>query len=440
MKVFLKRGSVFCAFLLFGLIPLCAIAHDHGHSHEAPHLKYTKEVNEAARQELDDEEDHHSHHGHSHDHHECPHSHSHSHSHEEEKPKIVDKPAKTNGKQRDTYLYDEKGHLSFMNDPNTRLWVYAVGSTLLISAVPCLLLTFIPIQANVDSNSTLLKILLAFGAGGLLGDAFLHLIPHALPAENSHSHSHSHGGSHSHEPHDLSVGGGVLLGFITFFVVEKFVRIVRKESGQSHGHSHGPAKDKIEPKKSRRKNKDKDSDVSQGEDADFSDRSPERQLINESPQSSTKIAVAAFLNLVADFMHNFTDGLAIGASYIAGSTVGLVTMVTVLVHEVPHEIGDFAILVQAGFSKKKAILIQLVTALGALTGCIISLWSVDASALAEAAEQSLVLPFTAGGFIYIASSSIIPELLEDSKFLQSIGEVIAILFGIFMMYLIALYE
>jgi len=68
------------------------------------------------------------------------------------------------------------------------------------------------------------------------------------------------------------------------------------------------------------------------------------------------------------------------------------------------------------------------------------LWSVDASALAEAAEQSLVLPFTAGGFIYIASSSIIPELLEGSKFFQSIAEVLAILLGIFMMYLIALFE
>lgn len=57
--------------------------------------------------------------------------------------------------------------------------------------------------------------------------------------------------------------------------------------------------------------------------------------------------------MAADFAHNFTDGLAIGASYLAGTTIGVVTMVTVLIHEVPHEIGDFAILVQSGFSKKK---------------------------------------------------------------------------------------
>lgn len=86
------------------------------------------------------------------------------------------------------------------------------------------------------------------------------------------------------------------------------------------------------------------------------------------------------------------------------------------------------------------MLIQLCTACGALFGCIISLWSVDAYALAEAAEQSWVLPFTAGGFIYIATVSVIPELLEHSTFWQSVREVFAIIFGVFLMHLIAIYE
>lgn len=67
----------------------------------------------------------------------------------------------------------------------------------------------------------------------------------------------------------------------------------------------------------------------------------------------TDIKVAAYLNLAADFTHNFTDGLAIGASYIAGNTAGFISTVTILLHEVPHEIGDFAILVQSGYSKRK---------------------------------------------------------------------------------------
>jgi zinc transporter 7 len=115
-------------------------------------------------------------------------------------------------------------------------------------------------------------------------------------------------------------------------------------------------------------------------------------------------------------------------------------MLTVLVHEIPHEIGDFAILVQSGCSKRKAMMTQLITAIGALAGCVVSLWSVDAYAMAEAAEQSWVLPFTAGGFIYIATVSVVPELLERSTFWQSVAEVAAGLFGVGMMYLIALYE
>ena len=66
--------------------------------------------------------------------------------------------------------------------------------------------------------------------------------------------------------------------------------------------------------------------------------------------------MAGYLNLAADFAHNFTDGLAIGASYLAGHNIGLITTLTILFHEVPHEIGDFAILIQSGCTKKKVIL------------------------------------------------------------------------------------
>ncbi len=67
----------------------------------------------------------------------------------------------------------------------------------------------------------------------------------------------------------------------------------------------------------------------------------------------TDIKVSGYLNLAADFTHNFTDGLAIGASFLVGPAVGAVTTLTILLHEVPHEIGDFAILVQSGCTKRK---------------------------------------------------------------------------------------
>ena len=146
--------------------------------------------------------------------------------------------------------------------------------------------------------------------------------------------------------------------------------------------------------------------------------------------------MAGYLNLAADFAHNFTDGLAIGASYLAGRGVGMVTTFTILLHEVPHEIGDFAILVQSGYPKRKAMLLQLVTAVGAIAGTVCGLMAEGTTTSAT----SWILPFTAGGFIYIATVSVIPELLENSSLWQSVKELIGLSIGIGMMILIAVYE
>lgn len=285
------------------------------------------------------------------------------------------------------------------------LWLHAMGSTLLISAAPFFILFFVPLD-NTEQKQPLLKILLAFASGGLLGDAFLHLIPHATVSESPHSHSHSHShGEEEHHAHDMSVGLWVLAGIVTFLMVEKMVRILKG----GHGHSH--AKTETKNKKNGK----------------------------ETKEAQSEIKVAGYLNLAADFSHNFTDGLAIGASYLAGNNVGIVTTITILLHEVPHEIGDFAILVQSGCTKRKAMWLQLTTALGAVAGTAISLLANDASGSLAA---SWILPFTAGGFIYIAMVSVIPELLDDPKprLSQSILQVLALLGGVYMMVLIAEYE
>lgn len=148
--------------------------------------------------------------------------------------------------------------------------------------------------------------------------------------------------------------------------------------------------------------------------------------------------VAGYLNLAADFSHNFTDGLAIGASYLAGQSVGIVTTITILIHEVPHEIGDFAILIQSGCPRMKAIWLQSSTAIGAMVGCAIGL---NMGSVGQGAINA-ILPFTAGGFIYIACVSVLPELLS-SKY-NSTGQVIkefsALFLGIFMMVVIGWFE
>merc|ERR1712048_12865 len=160
------------------------------------------------------------------------------------------------------------------------------------------------------------------------------------------------------------------------------------------------------------------------------------EKVAESGDDSEEIKVAGFLNLAADMFHNFTDGLAVGASYLAGDSVGLITTITILFHEIPHEIGDFAILIQSGVPRGKAIALQLLTAVGAVTGCALSLLLGGAT---DAASK-VALPFTAGGFIYIATGHVIPELLEGASFKQSVLEIMAMLVGVGMMIVIAQYE
>ncbi len=219
------------------------------------------------------------------------------------------------------------------------LWFYALASTLGISVAPFVILFFINVD-NSEEKRGWLKVLLGFASGGLLGDAFLHLIPHAIMAqEGGHGHSHggghghSHGGGHGHShggdgdeghSHDLTVGLGVLGGILAFMTVEKVVRIV--SGGGSHGHSHGPpakeakkgADKKEEPKKGKKKDKDSDAEEEQKEDAKDKKGKKAADVRTPPEDDGKEIDVTGYLNLFADGFHNFTDGLAIGTSYLAG--------------------------------------------------------------------------------------------------------------------------
>lgn len=298
------------------------------------------------------------------------------------------------------------------------IWLHSIGSTLLISAAPFFILYFVPLD-NTEAMQPRLKTLLAFASGGLLGDAFLHLIPHSVAphSHDSHSHSHTHDVNEGGHHHDMWVGLWVLAGIITFLAVEKVVRLLK--IGHDHSHGHKPEAKKETEKKELNKQKDKTAKSGKKKE--------------EEPKQTME--VAGYLNLAADFTHNFTDGLAIGASYLAGNSVGIVTTITILLHEVPHEIGDFAILIKSGCSKKKAMFLQLTTAVGAVAGNVLALLGTSED------SSPWILPFTAGGFIYIATVSVIPELLEHStKLGQSLKEISALLFGVFMMVLITQIE
>ena len=463
------RNTIAGLFLLS--LCLAGLSSGHGHSHdENPAYKYSQAANAPIEEDEIMEEDivdlppqrpkqqhhghSHDHHGHSHDHHGHSHGH-HGHSHGQKEPRLSPEERQKH-RERIHKIWDEDDE----DEASTRsVWFQAIGATLLISAAPFFILFLIPLD-NSKEKQWLLKIFLSFASGGLLGDAFLHLIPHAMMAsdpEGGHGHSHSHGHSHGEgegHSHDMTVGLGVLAGIIAFLCVEKLVRIVNGGDG-GHGHSHSAAPSKPQPKKDEKasdagetkdeKKKDKKgdsvetkADKKEGSGDKKVEKKKEDKIKEKREEEQPEIKVAGFLNLFADCFHNFTDGLAIGASFAAGETVGTITTLTILLHEVPHEIGDYAILIQSGVPPMKAIMLQLLTAVGALTGCVVSL-------LAQGDDLSgssaFILPFTAGGFIYIATVSVIPDILDGaSTFKQSVMEISALLAGVFMMVIIAQYE
>ena len=142
--------------------------------------------------------------------------------------------------------------------------------------------------------------------------------------------------------------------------------------------------------------------------------------------------ISGYLNLVANCTDNFTHGLAIAASYVASPAVGFLTTLAILCHEIPHEIGDFAILLNSGFSTREAAWAQMVTACGGLVGVVTGLTAEHLSSSA-----SWLLPFTAGGFLYIALVSIIPELLEEPGAILQLGGVVL---GVVVMALVTIVE
>ncbi|KAL9982581.1 hypothetical protein ACROYT_G004643 [Oculina patagonica] len=151
---------------------------------------------------------------------------------------------------------------------------------------------------------------------------------------------------------------------------------------------------------------------------------------NDTEEENVK--VVGYLNLLANSIDNFTHGLAVAGSFIVSTKVGMCTTCAILLHEVPHEIGDFAILLKSGFRRWDAAVGQMITASAGLAGAVFGL-------VAEHAGDSTawVLPFTSGGFIYIALVTIVPDLLQETRPRESIKQLLMMLAGIASMGLVS---
>jgi zinc transporter 7 len=344
--------------------------------------------------------------------------------------------------------------------------VNSLLGTTYISIIPNLLLYFVPPDIKPESLNTLV----AFAVGGLLGDVFLHLLPHSFMGE-----VHTGELVVANEKKNVVVGLGIFVGFFIFFCIDKVMRVISGGEG-GHSHSHGHDHSNIvkdhhgHDNDHKHEHDDKDSTLRQrkGTNKDKKEQKEKKDaMAAEAPKKeiSNSIKLSAYLNLIADATHNFTDGLAMAASFYTSPAIGATTTVAVFFHEIPHEVGDYAILIQSGFPRSKAMMSQFITAIGAFLGTLAGIAIEEMSKSGDGAHQALegqklalfgfesipmragdlVIPFTAGGFLYIATVGVIPELLTVSgKFAKDArqfgAEVVAMLIGVGMMTIIALNE
>jgi zinc transporter 7 len=273
--------------------------------------------------------------------------------------------------------------------------------------------------------------MVAFAFGGLMGDTLFHLLPEIFVGEDSPEHVTvvvADGNK------NILLGIAIMVGFVTFVVLDKVIRIASggdEGHGGAGGHSHAGHSHSVEKViKASALDTDTNTNNSKLRQRNTSNDTPIPTSSSSSSSTSTSSTGSSnrgYLNIIADFTHNITDGLAMASSFYASPTVGALTTTAVFFHEVPHEIGDFALLIQSGFSKRAAIGAQFLTAAGALTGALMGIavqeyGSASASASADADAMSglwgtglqwgdLLLPWTAGTFLFVGMS-VVPELLE----------------------------
>jgi zinc and cadmium transporter len=215
--------------------------------------------------------------------------------------------------------------------------------------------------------------LVSFSVGALLGDVFLHIVPEMAEAG------------------DMEKGAElILVGILISFVIEKLIhwRHCHTLPDDKHEHCH---------------------------------------------DHHHQIGI---MSLFADGLHNFIDGALIAASFLVDVQVGIATTIAVGLHEIPQEIGDFAVLLHSGFTKKKAILFNVLSACAAIVGAIGVLALQSAIPVAE----SILLPIAAGNFLYIAGVDLIPELHKETKIRSSILQLLSIVAGIGIMYALKFVE
>ncbi|XP_022363319.1 zinc transporter ZIP13 isoform X4 [Enhydra lutris kenyoni] len=231
-------------------------------------------------------------------------------------------------------------------------WICSLLGSLMVGLSGVFPLLVIPLEMGTmlrsEAGARRLKQLLSFALGGLLGNVFLHLLPEAWAYTCSASPVlPPAGGEGQSLQQQQQLGLWVIAGFLTFLALEKMFLDSKEKEGTSQAPSKDPAAAAV---------------LSGGHSLAQPAAEPGVSAVVRT------IKVRGYLNLLANTIDNFTHGLAVAASFLVSKKIGLLTTMAILLHEIPHEVGDFAILLRAGFDRWSAAKLQLSTALGGLLG------------------------------------------------------------------------
>ncbi|XP_039082843.1 zinc transporter ZIP13 isoform X2 [Hyaena hyaena] len=300
-------------------------------------------------------------------------------------------------------------------------WICSLLGSLMVGLSGVFPLLVIPLEMGTtlrsEAGARRLKQLLSFALGGLLGNVFLHLLPEAWAYTCSASPVlPPAGGEGQSLQQQQQLGLWVIAGFLTFLALEKMFLDSKEKEGTSQAPSKDPAAAAV---------------LNGG-----------RYLAQPAAEPGVSAAVrtikvSGYLNLLANTIDNFTHGLAVAASFLVSKKIGLLTTMAILLHEIPHEVGDFAILLRAGFDRWSAAKLQLSTALGGLLGACFAICTQSPKGVEE--TVAWILPFTSGGFLYIALVNVLPDLLEEDDPWRSLQQVLLLCTGIVVMVLFSLF-
>ncbi|XP_014241605.1 zinc transporter ZIP13 homolog [Cimex lectularius] len=280
-------------------------------------------------------------------------------------------------------------------------WYGSVIGSIIVGLSGIIPLFIIPVDGSLDLKTGVagdkLKLLLSFAVGGLLGDVFLHLLPQAW---TNHSKNVTLKDIKDHP--SMFCGLWVLAGLLVFIIVEKLFA----------------------------KDKSLEEEIMKSKSNCTRETTNNNVAVTTKPENAKEIS--GYLNLMANVIDNFTHGLAVGGSFLLSLRVGVLTTLAILIHEVPHEVGDFAILMRAGFSRLEAAKAQLATASSSLVGACTAVAFSSTSQLIE--QKTLwILPFTSGGFLHIALVTVLPELIEEKNPRESFKQISFLILGIAVM-------